>query len=56
MIVKEGRHYFVKSHDGKKTLGGPYSSHEAAAKRLQEIEYFKHRDMNRRMLGVKGAR
>lgn len=41
MIVKQGSRYVVKSEDGKKTLGS-YRSHEAANKRLQQIEYFKH--------------
>jgi hypothetical protein len=41
MIVKEGEKYVVKSHDGEKNLGS-YKSHEAAQKRLQQVEYFKH--------------
>jgi hypothetical protein len=44
MIVKEKSGYFVMSHDGKKKLGGPYGSHAEAVKRLQQVEYFKHRD------------
>lgn len=41
MIVKSGSKYKVKSHDGKKTLG-TFNTHEAANKRLGQIEYFKH--------------
>ena len=37
--VKEG--YKVISEKGK-NLGGPYKSHEEAAKRLRQVEYFKH--------------
>lgn len=43
MIVKNGTKYYVKTEDGSKTLGGPYESHEQAAKRLAQIEYFKHK-------------
>jgi len=48
VIVKSGNLYYVKSEskgkDGKrKNLGGPYKTREAAAKRLQQIEYFKHK-------------
>lgn len=43
MIVKSGSKYLVKSEDGKKRLG-TYNTHEAANKRLGQIEYFKHRD------------
>jgi hypothetical protein len=37
--VKAG--YQVLSEKGK-NLGGPYKSREEAAKRLREVEYFKH--------------
>jgi hypothetical protein len=37
--VKTG--YKVRSEKGK-NLGGPYKSREEAAKRLREVEYFKH--------------
>jgi hypothetical protein len=37
--VKEG--YKVLSEKGK-NLGGPYKTREAAAKRLRQVEYFKH--------------
>lgn len=48
MIIKEGNSYFVKSEsrgkDGKhKNLGGPYKTHKQAAKRLDQVEYFKHK-------------
>jgi hypothetical protein len=39
--VKDG--YKVLSEDGKKNLGGPYKTKEEAAKRLRQVEYFKHR-------------
>lgn len=42
MIVKQGSKYVVKSKDGSKKLG-TYSSKAAATKRLQQIEYFKHK-------------
>jgi hypothetical protein len=41
MIVTKNGKYFVKSEEGK-NLGGPYNSREAAVKRLQQVEYFKH--------------
>jgi hypothetical protein len=37
--VKEG--YKVESEKGK-NLGGPYKTKEQAAKRLQQVEFFKH--------------
>jgi hypothetical protein len=37
--VKEG--YKVTSEKGK-NLGGPYKTREEAAKRLRQVEYFKH--------------
>lgn len=43
MIVKKENEYYVKSADGKKTLGGPYKTKEAAQKRLQQVEYFKRK-------------
>jgi hypothetical protein len=39
--VKEG--YKVVSEDGKKNLGGPYKTRAAAAKRLRQVEFFKHK-------------
>jgi phage gp29-like protein len=45
-LVKRDDKWFVYSEDGKKNLGDPngYGSEEEARKRLQQIEYFKHRD------------
>lgn len=42
MIVKTPKGYVVKSEDGK-TLGGPYKTRQEAEKRLQQVEYFKHK-------------
>jgi hypothetical protein len=42
IVEKDGK-FFVESEDGK-NLGGPYSSHGEAAKRLEQVEYFKHTD------------
>ena len=39
--VKEG--YKVVSENGKKNLGGPYKTKAEAAKRLRQVEYFKHK-------------
>lgn len=39
-IVKKGNQWFIFSKDGKKKLGGPFSSKDAANKRLREIEHF----------------
>jgi hypothetical protein len=44
MIIKENGKYFVKSGDGSKNLGGPYESRKAAVKRLQQVEFFKHKN------------
>ncbi len=41
MIRKTPQGYEVLSHTGK-ALTAPNLSHEAALKRLQQIEYFKH--------------
>lgn len=41
MIVKREDGYHVVSEKGK-NLGGPYKSKKQAAKRLQQVEYFKH--------------
>jgi hypothetical protein len=48
MIVKRKDGFHVvsekKGKDGKrKNLGGPYGTREAAARRLQQVEYFKHK-------------
>lgn len=42
MIKRFGKLFKVMSKDGKKSLSKPMSK-EAAAKRLQQIEYFKHK-------------
>lgn len=42
MIVKRKGGYYVVSENGK-NLGGPYPSKEAARKRLNQVEYFKHK-------------
>jgi hypothetical protein len=42
MIVKVKGGYEVHSEKGK-NLGGPYKSRAQAKKRLQQVEYFKHR-------------
>jgi HK97 family phage prohead protease len=41
IIKKESDGYHVYSEDGKKHLGGPYSSLEAAKKRLGQVDFFK---------------
>ena len=38
--------YQVYSEGGGHALSKPYKSKSAAEKRLRQIEYFKHRDMN----------
>lgn len=48
MIVKrKGGYYVVSERKDKKgqrrNLGGPYSSYDAAKRRLQQVEYFKHK-------------
>jgi hypothetical protein len=42
MIVKTKGGYQVKSHSGK-ALSKPGLSKKAAKKRLQQVEYFKHK-------------
>ena len=42
MITKRKDGYHVVSSEGK-NLGGPYKTREEAAKRLREVEYFKHK-------------
>jgi len=42
VIVKRKDGYHVLSEKGK-NLGGPYRSRAAAQKRLQQVEYFKHK-------------
>ncbi len=42
MITKTAKGYAVKSEKGK-NLGGPYKTLEEAKKRLQQVEFFKHK-------------
>jgi hypothetical protein len=42
MITHRNGKWYVKSEDGSKNLGGPYASRAEAAKRLRQVEYFKH--------------
>jgi hypothetical protein len=42
MIVKTAKGYVVKSEKGR-NLGGPYKTREEAKKRLQQVEFFKHK-------------
>jgi hypothetical protein len=42
MITKKKDGYHVVSEKGK-NLGGPYATKEGAAKRLRQVEYFKHK-------------
>jgi hypothetical protein len=42
MIIKRKAGYQVVSSKGR-NLGGPYKTLEAAKKRLQQVEFFKHR-------------
>lgn len=41
MITRRSGGYGVVSHSGK-NLGGPYKTRKQAAKRLRQVEYFKH--------------
>jgi hypothetical protein len=41
MIRKTKEGYRVVSHKGK-NLGGPYKTKAEAAKRLRQVEFFKH--------------
>lgn len=43
MIKKTASGYKVVSEKTGKNLGGPYKSKAAAVKRLQQVEYFKHK-------------
>ena len=42
MIKKEGSKYVVRSHLGKNL--GKYKTKKEAAKRLRQVEYFKHKN------------
>jgi hypothetical protein len=43
MIKKTESGYKVVSEKGNKNLGGPYKTKKEAEKRLQQVEYFKHK-------------
>ena len=43
MIVKRKNGYYVISEKAHKNLGGPYVTCAEALKRLQQVEYFKHK-------------
>lgn len=43
MITKRKNGYYVVSEKAGKNLGGPYTTKAEAAKRLRQVEYFKHR-------------
>jgi hypothetical protein len=49
VIVEKDGKFYVESEDGK-NLGGPYGSHGEAAKRLEQVEYFKHKDASKRTM------
>jgi hypothetical protein len=53
VIVKRGGGYHVVSEKGK-NLGGPYKTRAAAAKRLQQVEYFKHKGKGLIPRGTRG--
>jgi hypothetical protein len=42
MIKKVKGGYKVVSEKSGKNLGGPYKTREEAAKRLRQVEFFKH--------------
>lgn len=42
-MIKKTKGGFKVVSKGGKNLGGPYSSHAKAVKRLQQVEYFKHK-------------
>jgi hypothetical protein len=43
MIVKRVKGYYVLSKKARRNLGGPYKTRQEAVKRLQQVEFFKHR-------------
>jgi len=42
-MVEKCDGYYVLSEKTKKNLGGPYKTREEAVKRLQQVEFFKHK-------------
>lgn len=48
MIVKDKGGFSVKSEKGK-NLGGPYKSRKQAAKRLRQVEFFKHQGVAKKL-------
>lgn len=48
MKIKTSKGWVVKSHDGKKVLGGPYKTEKEANERLRQVEYFKHKGKRRK--------
>ena len=44
MIVQKKDGYYVLSEKTKRNLGGPYKTKKDAEKRLQQVEYFKHKN------------
>lgn len=43
-IIKTKGGYEVVSEKTGKNLGGPYKTRNEAVKRLQQVEYFKHKE------------
>lgn len=42
MIVKRKDGWHLMSQDGKKHLGGPYTSRDKAVEREKQVQFFKH--------------
>ena len=53
-IVRSGGGYSVKSESTGRNLGGPYASKAQAAKRLRQVEYFKHQGATKK--SVRGSK
>ena len=43
MIEKCADGYYVVSEKSDRNLGGPYKTRAEAEKRIQQVEYFKHK-------------
>lgn len=54
IIRKEGDKWIIYSKDGKKKLG-TFTSEEQAKKRLQQIEFFKHKGGGQLKLDIADA-